>query len=38
MIFGGIVFAQSIEARCLVDNEDVVGASPVDNNVIADLY
>ena len=23
-----VVFAQSIEARCLVENEDVVGAAP----------
>ena len=23
-----MVFAQSIEARCLVENEDVVGAAP----------
>ena len=23
-----VVFAQSIEARCSVDNEDVVGAAP----------
>ena len=26
-----VVFAQSIEARCLVENEDVVGAAPTGN-------
>ena len=24
-----VVFAQSIEARCLVENEDVIGAPPI---------
>ena len=27
-IYVAIVFAQSIEARCEVENEDVVGAAP----------
>ena len=26
-----VVFAQSIEARCYVENEDVVGAAPTDD-------